>query len=75
MRYSPWRRRVHRSLAYFPRGLQTPICFLLVVGVVDRHPGVDCLVGGLQRQGELEGQEVVVQDEEVPDALRGTVDD
>jgi hypothetical protein len=28
-----------------------------------------------QRQGELGGQEVVVDDEEVPDALRGTVDD
>jgi hypothetical protein len=43
--------------------------------MAERHPGVDRPVGGLQRQGELAGQEVVVQDEAVPDALRGTVED
>jgi hypothetical protein len=46
-----------------------------VVGMAERHPGVDHLVGGLQRQGELVRQEVVVHDEAVPDALRGTVAD
>ena len=75
MHYSPWCRRVHPSWPYSPRDLQTPICFLLVVCVTERHPGVDRLVGGLQRQGVRGGQEVVVDDEEVPDALRGTVDD
>ena len=74
MHYSPWCRRVLPSCPYFPRDLQTPTCGLLVVDVADRHPGVDRLVGGLQRQGELGGQEVVVDDEEVPDVLRGTVD-
>lgn len=75
MRYLPRCTLVHSSSANFERGLQTPVQPLVVVGAGDQQPGLEHRVGGLQRQGDLDGQQEGVHGGVVVVELRETVDD